>query len=209
MSMPDRSYTADVPRPANPQVRERLLTAGLTLFHTQGFNVVGLKEITDTAGVPKGSFYSYYSSKNAFAAAVLARYWADIVRTHSGILNDASLPPVARVTRFFEALTQDHAEQDFARGCLIGNLALELSPEQEEAQREVVGIMSHWADLVGVCLREARSQGVLVETPGERELAFMIIEAWEGAAMRGRVERSRIPYDRFLSVSLPRLIGTA
>ncbi|MEV5493289.1 TetR family transcriptional regulator C-terminal domain-containing protein [Streptomyces bobili] len=198
-----------MPRPANPQVRERLLTAGLTLFHTQGFNAVGLKEITDTACVPKGSFYSYYTSKNAFAAAVLARYWTDIVRTHSGILGDASLPSVTRVTRFFEALTQDHAEHGFARGCLIGNLALELSAEQEEAQRELVDIMTRWADLVAACLREARSQGVLAKTPGERELASMIIEAWEGAAMRGRVERSRVPYDRFLSFSLPRLIGTA
>jgi TetR/AcrR family transcriptional repressor of nem operon len=47
-----------VPRPANPLVRDNLLNAGPALFHAQGFNAVGIKEITDTAGVPKGSFYS-------------------------------------------------------------------------------------------------------------------------------------------------------
>ncbi|MEU5599513.1 TetR family transcriptional regulator C-terminal domain-containing protein [Streptomyces sp. NPDC020298] len=198
-----------MPRPANPLVRENLLNAGLALFHAQGFNAVGIKEITDTAGVPKGSFYSYYDSKNAFAAAVLGRYWTGIVHTHGAILSDASLPPAQRVVRFFEALTQDHAQQGFALGCLIGNLALELSAEHEEAREELASIMARWSVLVASCLTEARNQGGMAETPEAGELASMVIEAWEGAAMRGRVDRSRAPYDRFLTVSLPRLIGIA
>ncbi len=198
-----------MPRPANPLVRENLLTAGLALFHAQGFNAVGIKEITDAAGVPKGSFYSYYSSKNAFAAAVLGRYWTGIAHDHGTILSDDSLPPVQRVVRFFEALTQDHAEQGFALGCLIGNLALELSDEHEEARKELAAIMTRWSSLVAACLKEARNESVAAATPGAAELASMLIEAWEGAAMRGRVDRSRTPYDRFLTVSLPRLISAA
>jgi TetR/AcrR family transcriptional repressor of nem operon len=198
-----------VPRPANPLVRENLLNAGLDLFHAQGFNAVGVKEITDTAGVPKGSFYNYYSSKNAFAAAVLSRYWTGIVHAHGAVLSDTSLPPAHRVIRFFEALTQDHAKQGFALGCLIGNLALELSAENDEAREVLTSIMTRWSALVAACLTEARNEGEVAETPDADELASMVIEAWEGAAMRGRVDRSRVPYDRFLTVSLPRLIGTA
>ncbi|MDF6045963.1 TetR/AcrR family transcriptional regulator [Streptomyces sp. JH14] len=198
-----------MPRPANPLVRENLLSAGLALFHAQGFNAVGIKEITDTAGVPKGSFYSYYGSKNAFAAAVLGRYWTGIVQAHGAILSDASMPPAQRVIRFFEALTQDRAEQAFALGCLIGNLALELSDQNEEAREELASIMARWSALVAGCLAEARTEGGVAETPEAGELASMVIEAWEGAAMRGRVDRSRAPYDRFLTVSLPRLIGVA
>ncbi|MEU1371853.1 TetR family transcriptional regulator C-terminal domain-containing protein [Streptomyces sp. NPDC005803] len=198
-----------MPRPANPLVRENLLTAGLSLFHAQGFNAVGIKEITDTAGVPKGSFYSYYSSKNVFAAAVLGRYWTGIVQDHGTILSEGSLSPVQRIIHFFEALTQDHAEQGFALGCLIGNLALELSHENEEAREELSSIMTRWSALVAACLRAARNEEAVVATPAADELASMLIEAWEGAAMRGRVDRSRAPYDRFLTVSLPRLIGAA
>lgn len=69
--------------------------------------------------------------------------------------------------------------------------------------------MTRWSALVAACLTEARNEGEVAETPEADELASMVIEAWEGAAMRGRVDRSRVPYDRFLTVSLPRLIGTA
>ena len=64
-----------MPRPPNPEVRNRLLAAGLDLVHTRGFTASGVKDITDAAGVPKGSFYAYFASKEAFAAAILEHYW--------------------------------------------------------------------------------------------------------------------------------------
>ena len=196
-----------MPRPANPLVRENLLDAGLTLFHARGFNAVGIKEVTDTAGVPKGSFYSYYSSKNAFAAAVLDRYWAGILRDHGSVLTDESIPPALRLAGFFGALTQDHAERRFALGCLLGNLALELSDDNGEARLRLASIMDRFSELITSCLAQAGSAGDVVATPETAELASVIIESWEGAVMRGRIDRSRVPYDRFLTVSLPRLLG--
>ena len=196
-----------VPGPANPLVREKLLNAGLALFHSEGFNAVEIKEITDRAGVPKGSFYSYYRSKNAFAATVLRQYWAGIVRDHASLLSDESTPPVRRLVGFFEALTRDRAEQGFAWGCLGGNLALELSDDNQEAREELAAIMDRWSCLIAACLMEARSERNVADSPEATELASMIIESWEGAAMRGRVDRSRAPYDRFLTASLPRLLG--
>ncbi|NUL03035.1 TetR family transcriptional regulator C-terminal domain-containing protein [Streptomyces lunaelactis] len=196
-----------MPRPANPLVRESLLDAGLTLFHARGFHAVGIKEITDTAGVPKGSFYSYYSSKNAFVAAVLDSFWAGIVRHHGPILTDPSTPPVRRLVEFFEALTRDNAKRGFALGCLLGNLALELSDDNGEARLRLANIMEQWSDLIAACLAEAgNTTDDGVATAETTDLASMIIESWEGAVMRGRVDQSRAPYDRFLTVSLPRLL---
>ena len=60
-ALSDRSTTIDaMPRPANPDVRRRLLAAGLDLVHSRGFSASGVKDITDAAGVPKGSFYAYF-----------------------------------------------------------------------------------------------------------------------------------------------------
>lgn len=60
---------------AKPNVRERLLDAGVEAFHRRGFNGCGVQEITEAAGVPKGSFYNHFASKEALGAAVLDRYW--------------------------------------------------------------------------------------------------------------------------------------
>ncbi|MEV0186426.1 TetR family transcriptional regulator C-terminal domain-containing protein [Streptomyces sp. NPDC050625] len=198
-----------MPRPANPLVRERLLDAGLTLFHARGINAVGIKEITDTAGVPKGSFYSYYDSKNHFVAAVIDHYWSSVVRDQSLLLTDTSAPPLRRLVAFFETLTQEHAQRGFALGCLLGNFALELTDDNGEARQRLADIMDHWSALIGACLAQARSTGAVTASTETTELASMIIESWEGAVMRGRVDRSRVPFDRFLTVSLPRLLGAA
>src|SRR6516162_9493212 len=100
-----------MPRPPNPEVRRRLLAAGLDLVHARGFSASGVKDITDAAGVPKGSFYAYFPSKEAFGVAVLEHYWSDIETRLLPILA-ADAPARQRVTRFFHALADDHEAGD-------------------------------------------------------------------------------------------------
>src|SRR5689334_25113252 len=101
-----------MPRPPNPEVRGRLLAAGLDLVRTRGFAASGVKDITDAAGVPKGSFYAYFPSKEAFAAAILDHYWSDIETRLLPIL-EAKEPAQQRITRFFSALADEHEAEDF------------------------------------------------------------------------------------------------
>src|SRR5882757_6117862 len=96
-----------MPRPPNPEVRRRLLAAGRELVHARGFAASGVKDITDAAGVPKGSFYAYFASKEAFAAAILEHYWADIEMRLLPIL-DGDGSTQERITRFFHALADEH-----------------------------------------------------------------------------------------------------
>src|SRR6476660_10211085 len=108
MEISDRSANIDpMPRPSNPEVRRRLLAAGLDLVHARGFAASGVKDITDAAGVPKGSFYAYFPSKEALAVAILEHYWADIDLRLLPIL-DAEGSALDRITRFFHALAGDH-----------------------------------------------------------------------------------------------------
>ncbi|HZC91313.1 MAG TPA: TetR/AcrR family transcriptional regulator [Mycobacterium sp.] len=190
-----------MPRPPNPEVRNRLLAAGLDLVHTRGFAASGVKDITDAAGVPKGSFYAYFPSKEAFAEAILENYWADIETRLLPILGgDGSTQD--RITRFFHALADEHEAGDFLLGCLIGNLSLELSSSSELIRAEVGSILDRWAAALAECL----SAGDIRADPDAGELASRLIEAWEGAALRGKVTRSRVPYDRFEAVTVPALL---
>ena len=69
-------------------MRESLLDAGERLIHEHGYNGVGVKEIVDTAGVPKGSFYSYFDSKEALVVEVVQRYWDAVEARHGALLED-------------------------------------------------------------------------------------------------------------------------
>ncbi|HZZ51853.1 MAG TPA: TetR family transcriptional regulator C-terminal domain-containing protein [Pseudonocardia sp.] len=196
-----------MPRPPNPQVRERLLDVGVDLMHASGFHASGVKEITDRAGVPKGSFYFYYSSKEEFAAAVLARYWADIDRSHSPVLQRPG-ELLAVLREYFHSLADEHANRDFTLGCLIANLALECASSSPIAVR-LRGILRAWEGLVADCLLRHGTVAAGDDEPDTlaRDRAAALIEAWEGAVIRGKIEASRAPYDRFEQQTLPRLLG--
>jgi TetR/AcrR family transcriptional repressor of nem operon len=187
-------------------VRRRLLEAGLNLVHARGFAASGVKDITDAAGVPKGSFYAYFPSKEALSAAILEHYWSDIEARLLPIL-DADGSAQERITQFFHALADEHEAGDFLLGCLIGNLSLELGGSSEPARAELVRILDRWDEALTACVRSGQgdSGGIRADLDAV-ELAALLVEAWEGAALRGKVTRSRVPYDRLEAVTIPSLL---
>jgi TetR/AcrR family transcriptional regulator, transcriptional repressor for nem operon len=195
-----------MPRPPNPDVRRRLLAAGLELVHARGFAASGVKDITDAAGVPKGSFYAYFPSKEEFAASILEHYWAGIETRVLPLLNtDGSVHE--RITRFFHALADEHEAGDFLLGCLVGKLSLELGGSSEPIRTELAGILDRWGAAVAACVRSGqRGSGEIRGDLDAGEVAAQLIEAWEGAALRGKVARSRLPYDRFETITVPALL---
>src|SRR5258708_27410833 len=167
-----------MPRPPNPEVRKRLLAAGLDLIHLRGFAASGVKDITDTAGVPKGSFYAYFPSKEALAAAVLEHYWSDLEARLIPIL-DADGSALDRISRFFHALADEHAAGDFLLGCLVGKLSLELGGSSEPVRAELVRILDSWDDALTECVRSGQhGSGDIRVDLDAAELASLLIEAW-------------------------------
>jgi TetR/AcrR family transcriptional regulator, transcriptional repressor for nem operon len=195
-----------MPRPSNPEVRRRLLQAGLDLVHARGFAASGVKDITDAAGVPKGSFYAYFPSKEALAEAILEHYWSDIQTRLLPILDDDGSAR-ERITRFFHALTDDHEAEDFLLGCLIGQMSLELSGSSERVRAELLSILDRWDEALTACVRSGQGAGGVRADLDAAQLAALLIEAWEGAALRGKVLRSRAPYERFEAITIPALLG--
>src|SRR5258705_7727307 len=195
-----------MPRRPNPEVRKNLLAAGLDLVHARGFAASGVKDITDAAGVPKGSFYAYFPSKEAFAAAILEHYWSDIETRILPILGEDG-PARERITRFFHALADEHEAGDFLLGCLVGKLSLELGGSSEPVRDELVRILDDWNEALTASVRSGQGDAADVRADLDAaELASLLIEAWEGAALRGKVTRSRVPYDRFEAVTVPALL---
>lgn len=187
-----------MPRPENPEIRRRLLTSGLELIYARGVNGTGVKEITDLAGVPKGTFYTYYDSKEAFVVAVLEFYWLEL-QSQIGPLLGGRGAPLQRLERYFTAIADDHEHHAFMLGCLVGNLALEVSVTSSAASEKLRRILAGWEEQLAGTLPTG--------SPRERrEAACLLIEAWEGAVFRAKVDRSREPYDRFVKVTLRRVV---
>jgi TetR/AcrR family transcriptional regulator, transcriptional repressor for nem operon len=120
---------------------------------------------------------------------------------------DTKGPVQKRIIRFFHALADEHEAGDFLLGCLIGNLSLELGGSSDAVRDELASILERWDAALTECVRSGQQDAASIRADLEAgELAATLIEAWEGAALRAKVTRSRAPYARFEAVTVPALL---
>lgn len=176
------------------RTRERLLDEGVAAFLEHGYHGTGIKAVLDRVEVPKGSFYNYFKSKEAFGAAVIAHY-ADCLGRKMAAALAKSPDPLSGLRTFFHRLMTDFEEADFVGGCLVANLGGEL--EGSELCREALATAFHgWRDGVCAALVEAQGAGLVRNDIDALELSDMLIEAWEGAVIRMKIERSLEPLEK-------------
>ena len=184
---------------SKPNVREQLIEAGLKTLYRQGFNGSGVQDIVDAARVPKGSFYNHFKSKEALAAEALERYW-QAGAVHSAVLRDLAVGPVERLRIYFGALFDAAVGPDFEKGCMIGNFSTELPEQSPEIRERLAAIYAAWTRSIESCVREAQNaKRVRVDLPASAVASFLI-NSWEGAVLRAKVERDRSALVQFEQV---------
>ena len=187
-------------------MRERLLDAGLATLHRRGFNGCGVQEITETAGVPKGSFYNHFESKEALGAAVLDRYWQMRAGTSLPLLEDAGVRPRERLQRYFAGMAANMAKRGYSGGCLIGNLGAELADQSELVRDRVTAVFSGWTGAVEACIRDGQRKGEIPADWDAAVLASFLINAWEGAVLRTKVEKNGAAFEEFDQIVFGKLL---
>lgn len=181
----------------DPDTRESLIRCGCAILTERGFSASGIDGILKQVGVPKGSFYYYFASKEAFGQAVIEYYGRYFARKLDRCLLDASLPPLERLRIFIRDAGLGMAQYDFKRGCLVGNLGQEINVLPESYRRQLGDILQQWQQRVACCLRLARDAGQLAAGADCEGLAEFFWIGWEGAVMRARLATSAQPLQRF------------
>jgi TetR/AcrR family transcriptional repressor of nem operon len=180
--------------------RERLLDAGQQKMHANGYNATGIQDITTAAGVPKGSFYNHFQTKEEFAAEVVERYFAAYTRTVLRVLGDEQLTPLARLRAYFVERTQWFAKLGFERGCMLGNFGLEI-PDHSKLLRDRLSIhFVAWTKALTICVREGQKVGEIRTDLAAEDLAEFALNSWEGALLRMKVDKAARPMELFQSM---------
>ena len=179
------------------ETKQRLITAGLRLLLERGYHAVGVQELLVETGIPKGSFYHHFASKEDFALQVIDAYQANVHALLDATLLDERRPPLERVRAFFEGVRQAYEAEGYL-GCLLGGLGQELSGASALFRRKIEGCIGAIAVRIAQCLDEARAAGDLPSGADVRAMAELLVDAWEGAALRSRLVRSSRPLDAVL-----------
>ena len=112
-------------RSAN-ELKEKLLDEGVTLLMDRGYHGSGLQELVQKVGVPKGSFYNYFDSKDAFGAEVVGHYLEPFIHQLDMYLKRSDLSAKEALCAYLDALMAELERRDFQGGCLLGNLIGEI-----------------------------------------------------------------------------------
>jgi len=177
--------------------RADLLTVGLRLIRSQSFKAVGINDVLKESGVPRGSFYHYFESKEAFGLEVAKFYHAQQIGLAQEILSNSSQSPVIRLEEFFATACNDYIERGFVDGCLMCNLSTELADTNQAFQKL---LSTQWAELAGEisqCLAQMDLSEVGLQNLSNDEAADWLLNTWSGALTRMKAEQSPAPLRLF------------
>lgn len=187
--------------------RNLIIQTGADLIGTKGFGATGINGILTVAGVPKGSFYHYFSSKNDFGLAIIDTFAEEYDEKLDRILNDRSRPCVDRLRAYFDAGFDNMTSCDCTRGCLIGNLGQELAGQNEMFRVRLDKVFSAWEKRFEHCIAEAQAAGDIGPGIDPSDAASILLSGWEGAILRSKVVKSTDPMERFVRVFFSQCLG--
>jgi TetR/AcrR family transcriptional repressor of nem operon len=179
--------------------RQHILDSGTKVLFAKGYNGTGVKDIVDAAGVPKGSFYNHFSSKESFVVEALEKLATINIIQVKQQLTSIQISPKQRLINFFDGNYRCLESCDFSGGCIFGNLCLEMADDFLSIRHVTDKYMDKVIQLISTNLEDAKKSGEVVSTIEPKDLAAFIFYAWEGAVMRMKASRSPMPYQIFIN----------
>jgi TetR/AcrR family transcriptional regulator, transcriptional repressor for nem operon len=181
--------------------RQGILEVGQRIMAAKGYSAVGLKEILAAADVPKGSFYHYFESKDAFGEALLEDYFQGYLEELDQILAQPGLSMAQRLMNYWKAWQQNQSFLECQGKCLAVKLGVEVAdlsePMRAVLQRGTSGI----TDRLAQAIETAVAEGSLSIEGNAHAVAQSLYQLWVGASVIVKISRNLKPFETALATT--------
>ena len=161
--------------------KERLLREGMRLVYAHGFHGTTVDAVLAASGVPKGSFYHHFGSKEAFTQALLDRY----IDYQSGLLAEwigkDSLSTSGKLTGYFSQMAEHFVRTGYQRACLAGKLSTEVSAVSEVFRSQLSRSLDATRDDIAGLLARGQEAGDVRTDRSASDLADGVLALIQGA----------------------------
>lgn len=185
-----KSLTTD-----SPDTRGNIVAVGQRIMAGKGFSAVGLNEILVAAGVPKGSFYHYFGSKDAFGEALLAKYFEDYLADMDVTLGQPETTAAQRLVNYFDQWRANQSFEDCGGKCLAVKLGAEVAdlsePMRLTLKQGTAGIVARMAEAI----EEGIADGSMKPEGEAKQVAENLYQLWLGASIMVKIVRNLSPFD--------------
>ena len=167
----------------------------------KGYNGAGVQEIVDGAGVPKGSFYNYFNSKEDFVVSAMEHASCDAISDFEAALGDQSRLPRQRIIDTYRNMVDAIvASGDYTKGCFLGNMCQELADSHAAIAEKAEYLFRRYTAPLARCIRDAQGQSEINSVADPDKLAEAIFNSWEGAVLRMKSSRNSQPLNAFVDM---------
>lgn len=174
---------------SSKDVRQHIIDTAALIISQKGFSAVGINELLKAAQVPKGSFYHYFRSKEAFGVALLDNYFKQYLAYLSELLNREDLLPEQALMEYWHHWQTTQSCDSCAHRCLVVKLAAEVSDLSESMRQVLQRGMAQIIEQIAQIIEQIPSKVQLAGQPSAHELAQRLYQLWLGASLQAKVYR--------------------
>ncbi len=180
------------------EIREHILATGQRIIAGKGFSAVGLNEILKEAGVPKGSFYHYFGSKEAFGVNMLAHYFDDYLVDIDRTLCQPGLNMAQRLMNYWQQWRESQSFSECQGKCLAVKLGAEVADLSDSMRLTLEAGTSRIISRLAEALELGVAEGSLTIDDTPRTVAESLYQLWVGASVRVKIVQNTGPFDSAL-----------
>lgn len=182
-------------------MRNHILETAQDIISSKGFSAVGLSEILKAAGVPKGSFYHYFGSKEGFGEELLKNYFLDYQATLESFLSRPNLSTAERLISYFVTWLETQSSCDHKGKCLAVKLAAEVSDLSEPMRAVLLTGTNQVIQRLAQAVTEGVADDSLPSHLNAEITASTLYQLWLGASLRAKITRDRVPLEHALQAT--------
>jgi TetR/AcrR family transcriptional repressor of nem operon len=183
---------------ATKSARQTILETAQSIVGAKGFSAVGLNEILQAADVPKGSFYHYFHSKDAFGVVLLDTYFDHYVQGMAQLFDAPGLSQHAKLMRYWQCWIDNQTGCTDAGKCLAVKLGAEVSDLSEPMRLALDRGTSRTIALLADAIGRGVEDGSLTVTQAPQSLARSLYALWLGTSVMSKITRTSAPFDQAL-----------
>jgi TetR/AcrR family transcriptional regulator, transcriptional repressor for nem operon len=168
--------------------RQQLIEAGTELITSNGYHGTGIKAVLDQVGVPKGSFYNFFDSKEAFVATIIEHY--GLVEAEQMLANIAHLleqPALVQLWCNFSLKVKTKVEANQSCACLIGAMSAEIAEASDQCRDAIIDVEKQWIETIQAVIEQAQTEGDINTTLDPIRIAPLLYNSWQGCLLQYQV----------------------
>ncbi|MEU9454547.1 TetR/AcrR family transcriptional regulator [Streptomyces sp. NPDC048277] len=181
--------------------RRIILDTAQRIMAHKGYSAVGINEVLAEAGVPKGSFYHYFASKDAFGEAILKSYFADYLTDMDRVLAGSGRSAAERLMAYWQQWRETQSLEECQGRCLAVKLGAEVADLSESMRLALKEGTSAVVDRIESTITSGLEDGSLSVDGEARDVAQALYDMWLGASIMAKIHRNLAPLDTVTTVT--------